>query len=659
MAKPSADIAKFDLRSGDVAERRRQEILRLFPEARSESGGISFDVLRLALGDQVESGPEMFGMSWPGKSEAIKSIQQQSVATLLPDVDSSVDWDSAENVVIEGDNLEVLKLLQKSYSNKVKMIYIDPPYNTGNDFVYPDNYAESLRTYLQYTGQIDSEGKRFSSNTESSGRFHSKWLNMMYPRLTISRQLLASDGLLFVSIDDSEFPRLIALLNEIYGEENFIGTMIIEGTPKNDPKVLSTAHEYCVCYAKDIGVASNAGFGVQNETLSQLQKIFSQYHSSPKQLQETLEKFLDGLSDELSNFRNYKYFDQHGIFRTGPIDDPQGSGPRDNRINPRTGNPCKTPASGWRCNLETWHKWLAQDLIWFPENDEQLPAKKTYASSDRREPLRALQKIQSRKTTQYLKNLFDTEVCIFPNPKPTDLLDLLVDLVTEPLENEPTLILDFFAGSGSLADVCMRKNHARNTNIRTISIQLPETIDPQKATSARDKKRAEVAVSFLSSIGRPATISEILKERIRRVSSITGTGFRAFKLNESSFSVWDPNAIEGDESKLEQQLFAQVEHVLPGRTNTDILYELMLKSRYELTTPVEKVKVSKCEIWKVAGGELVVVIEKGLTLDAVREVAAWKPVSVVVLDRCFDGDDSLKANTRKILEDSNIDLKTV
>ena len=552
MTKPGEEIAKFDLQSEDIGEARRQELLRLFPEVHTESGGINFEALRLSLGDSVTIGPEIFGISWPGKTECARIVQRQSVATLLPDMEASVNWDESQNLVIEGDNLEVLKVLQKAYLNKIKMIYIDPPYNTGKDFIYPDNYTESLETYLQYTGQLDATGRKFSTNTESSGRFHSKWMNMMYPRLLISHSLLKSDGLLFVSIDDSEFPRLVAILNEIYGEENFVGVMIIEGTPKNDPNVLSTAHEYCICYAKDLRIAGDIGYGVPNETFGLLQDLFEKNFQSKTDLATELEKFPSALPEDQSNLRNYKYFDGNGIFRTGPIDDPQGTGSSDDRINPKTGRPCKTPNRGWSCSKETWEQWLKEDLIWFPEVDDQLPAKKTYATRARREPLRAFQKIQSRKTTQYLKDLFGTEVCIFPNPKPSELLDMLVELIAESDNDEETLILDFFAGSGSLADVSMRKNAAKRTNIKTISIQLPELIDPSKSSSGRDKKRALEAVKFLSSINRPTTVSEILKERLRRVSIEVGGGFRCFKLDASNFEVWDAGAIAGDVAKLEQ-----------------------------------------------------------------------------------------------------------
>ena len=208
----------LDLCSHDIAEDKKQELLRLFPESRTEGGKIDFERLKLALGDMVDVGKERYGMNWPGKAECFKTIQAPSLGTLRPCREESVNFDTTENLIIEGDNLEVLKLLQKSYLGKVKMIYIDPPYNTGNDFIYPDDYTESLQTYLEYTGQVDSQGKKFSTNTEADGRFHSKWLNMMYPRLYLARNLLCSDGIIFISIDEHEVDNLRKLCNEIFGE---------------------------------------------------------------------------------------------------------------------------------------------------------------------------------------------------------------------------------------------------------------------------------------------------------------------------------------------------------------------------------------------------------------------------------------------------------
>jgi adenine-specific DNA-methyltransferase len=257
VTKPEDDIAKFDLRSEDIAEARRQEILRIFPEVHTESGGINFEALRQSLGDAIQTGPEGFGMSWPGKAECAKTIQRQSAATLLPIENESVNWDTTQNVIIEGDNLEVLKVLQKAYLGKVKLIYIDPPYNTGNDFIYPDNYAESLKTYLQYTNQVDDEGRKFSTSTEASGRFHSKWMNMLYPRLELARSLLQEDGVIAVSIDDHEVDNLKKLLNTVFGEDSFINQVVVKSSESSGVKMshvdkrLPKIKEYILFYAKN------------------------------------------------------------------------------------------------------------------------------------------------------------------------------------------------------------------------------------------------------------------------------------------------------------------------------------------------------------------------------------------------------------------------
>src|SRR6266852_3445460 len=250
---------KLDLRSLDIVEDKKQELLRLFPEICTEDGKIDFERLKLTLGEMVDVGKERYGMNWPGKADCFKTIQAPSLGTLRPCLEESVNFDTTENLIIEGDNLEVLKLLQKSYLGKVKMIYIDPPYNTGNDFIYPDNYTESLQTYLEYTGQVDAEGRKFGTNTDTDGRFHSKWLNMMYPRLYIARNLLREDGVIMISIDDHEQDNLKTVMREVFGEENFCATFVwnTEGNTDNQYAV-KVNHEYVLAYYKNAAFANDA-----------------------------------------------------------------------------------------------------------------------------------------------------------------------------------------------------------------------------------------------------------------------------------------------------------------------------------------------------------------------------------------------------------------
>lgn len=625
MSKPDDDITKFDLQSEDILEARRQELLRLFPEAHTESGGINFDALRSLLGEFVNIGPEGFGMSWPGKAECARVIQRQSIATLLPAEGESVNWDTTQNVIIEGDNLEVLKVLQKAYLGKVKMIYIDPPYNTGNDFIYPDNYTESLKTYLQYTGQVDDEGRKFSTNTESSGRFHSKWLNMMYPRLSISRNLLTVDGTIFVSIGNEEVSNLRFILDEIYGSENFEG-MITWRRRTNQPndrnKLIGTVAEYILVYAKNSQALKLAGVG----------KV--------------------GLTGSFSNPDG----DSRGPWASKPWK--VGSGQSGSKYMIQL--PDGSDIDGeWMGEKATYLALKEDGRILFPNNGKGAPRKKYFKSEREEEGQCATNWWTSdefgsnQQGTGELGELFGVKQ-IFDNPKPTKLLEAICGL------GDPSgdgIVLDFFAGSGTTGQAVLNQNMATDLSRKFILVQLPEIVE--KDTVAASEGFERIIDITLSRIKKSITALEDAVEQSEENYKNFNTGFKFFKLSKSNFVVWDSNTIEGDEKKLEQQLFSQVEHILPGRTNQDVLFELMLKSRYELTTPVEPVMVGKCEVWKVAGGEMIAVIDTGLTVDVIREIASLKPVSVVILDRCFVGDDSLKANARKIFEDAKVDLKTV
>ena len=643
MAKPDEELPKFDLRSEDIAEARRQELLRLFPEAHTESGGVNFEALRLSLGDAVQSGPEIFGMSWPGKAECAKTIQKQSIATLLPVEDESVNWDTTQNVIIEGDNLEVLKVLQKAYLGKVKMIYIDPPYNTGNDFIYPDNYTESLKTYLQYTGQVDNEGKKFSTNTESSGRFHSKWMNMMYTRLSLARNLLREDGVIFISIDDSELTNLLQMCNDIFGEANKVGCMptVMNMKGNNDQFGFAGTHEYTVVYAFDLARLEELGgipLTADDELEYSEQDEVGRYKKGA-----TLMRTGEAGAREKRPRGYYPIYvssdlQQMSLSRASRDDIEVYPVTRDGR------------EMSWRRSPETLGTSLSEFLITGAKNSVSF-YKKQRLEEDRlrgKKPKSLLYKPEysSGNGTEQVKSLFNGSR-VFDNPKPKALL---IDLIRIGCPYGG-LVLDFFAGSGSTAHAAIEVAEA-GLKVNFLMVQLPEKLE----------QPVKIDGHILESI------FDLMQHRIRKVIlhsklleqvELSKVGFRSFKLTESNFVVWDANAIEGDESKLEQQLFAQVEHVLPGRTNQDILFELMLKSRYELTTPVEQVKVGKCEVWKVAGGEMVAIIDSGLTVEVIREIASWKPISVVILDRCFGADDSLKANARKTFEDSKVDLKTV
>ena len=646
MAKPEDQIAKFDLQSEDNLETRRQEILRMFPEVHTESGEINFDALRRSLGEFVHTESEGFGMSWPGKTECAKVIQRPSIATLLPDMQESVNWETTKNLIIEGDNLEVLKVLQKAYLGKVKMIYIDPPYNTGNDFIYPDNYTESLKTYLQYTGQVDDEGRKFSTNTESSGRFHSKWLNMMYPRLNLARDLLTDDGVIFISIDDHELENLLKIGKEIFGENNHAATFIWQ--KKKKPSFLhanvGSMTEYVLAFTRnykntfpfsiDTTTAgkkyplNNAGNGLRtlrfpigSVTFTESEAVYMPQDMSEGNIKSRLvEKLM------VKHHKNVNQIVLEGEWRYSQekLDSIVSAGELIT-ISKAPFRPNHVKDGG---EIKKMHNLLTPQTYNTETNED---------------------------ATAQLSALMGGDY--FDNPKPVGLIKTFLKAVTY---DDPTaIVLDFFAGSGSLAHAVMSQNLEDGGNRNFILVQLPEpTLEDSVAFNSGLKNIASITRRRVA-----RAIESILTRNANKldaeIESQGDYGFRSFRLGESNFSVWDAGAIAGDEKKLEQQLFAQVEHVIPGRTNQDVLFELMLKSRYELTTPIESFLIGKCEVWKVAGGEMFAVIDTGLTVDVIREIAARKPLSVVILDRCFAGDDSLKANARKIFETAKVDLKTV
>jgi adenine-specific DNA-methyltransferase len=597
----------FDLRSHDAAGDKIAELLRLFPEIRTEGGKLDFDRLKLALGETVDVGKERYGMNWPGKAECFKTIQAPSLGTLRPCPEESVNFDTTENLIIEGDNLEVLKLLQKSYLGKVKMIYIDPPYNTGNDFIYPDNFSESLQTYLEYTGQVDEAGTKFGTNPETDGRFHSKWMNMMYPRLYLARNLLRGDGLIFISIDDHECDNLRKLANEVFGEENFIGNAVWQKayTANMTAQFISDTHDHVLIYARNAGEASLGRFKRSDE--------------------------------QKAKFKN-------------PDNDPRGPWKAENLsagkfyaagqfeiIGPSGETFLPPPGRYWRCNEEQYMRWLADGRITFGRDGDGRPMLKKYLSEveDALTPSTWWEHDafgSNKEASIELKELFGGDA-YFQTPKPVKLLTRICELSTDTA----SLVLDFFAGSGTTAQAVLELNQHDGGNRKFILVQLPEPTERQDYN----------------------TIAEITKERVRRVitdllesekgllsfekEATPNPGFKLFKLAESNFTTWDAQ-VAHDPMALQNQLDFHVDHIREARTADDILYELLLKSGFPLTTPVAKQTLAGKTAYSVAGGALVICLERELTLELIRAIAECKPERVVCLDEGFAGNDQLKAN---------------
>jgi len=600
---------KLDLRSHDIVADKRAELLRLFPEVRTEGDKIDFDKLRLALGEAVDVGRERFGLTWPGKAACFKAIQTLSLGTLRPAPEESVNFDTTENLIIEGDNLEVLKLLQKSYLGKVKMIYIDPPYNTGNDFIYPDDYSESLRTYLEYTGQVDAEGKRFSTNTDTDGRFHSKWLNMMYPRLYLARNLLREDGVIFISCDDNEVHHLRSLMNEVFGEENFLATIIWEKvhTRKNSSKYFSVSHDYILAYSRQ--KESWDRVLLPREDL----RAYQNPDNDPKGPWK-----LDPVTAHNPYSANYVIVKPNGV-----------------RLSP-------PPGRYWAFSEQTWLEKVRNNEVVWNEGDSY-PMIKRYLSEVQEGlvPVTLFTRKFAGDTASAKRELDELigSPGVMEYPKPSTLILRLLQISTRSSD----IILDFFAGSGTTAHAVLELNKQDGGNRKFILVQLPEPVDPESPAGKAGFK----------------TIADICKERVRRVIrkldeqdagqlDLEGgrkqdRGFRVFKLAESNFKVWDADAAKDAES-LARQLELHVDHMREGRSEQDILFELLLKSGFPLTTPVETRTLAGKTVYRVADGAMLICLERELTLEAIRAMAAEKPARVVCLDAGFAGNDQLKAN---------------
>jgi adenine-specific DNA-methyltransferase len=622
---------KLNLHSMDLTEEKKQELLHLFPEIRTEGGQIDFDRLKLALGETVDVGKERYGMNWPGKAECFRTVQAPSAGTLLPCPEESINFDTTENLILEGDNLEVLKLLQKAYLGKVKMIFIDPPYNTGNDFIYPDNYTESLQTYLEYTGQVDSEGRKFGTNSDTDGRFHSRWMNMMYPRLYLARNLMQDDGVIFISIDDSEVANLRKLCDEIFGEENFIADIIWEKrfTRNNDAKLISSVFDHIIEYRK-----SDELNHLREPRNEKTDSIYSNPDNDPRGPWTSVSYVSQRTKDERPNL-------------SYPL------------VNPITGNKVVHTTNAWKYSYDQYSFHLSDGrLYWGQEGNNQFPRLKRFLSelNDGIVPIN-LWKYKETGTiddgTKILDNLIGKDV--FTYPKPPSLVVRMLNMVVPTSEKQ--IILDFFAGSGTTAHAVLDLNNKDGGNRKFVLVQLPESCE-------RDTEAAKAG--YLS-------ISDITKERVRRVikklnnadagqlqlGAPQDRGFRVFKLAQSNFKPWNAQ-LRQDAAALEQQLELHIEHIREERRPDDILYEILLKSGFPLTLHVETLILEGKQVYSVAGGALLICLEPKLTMEVIRAMAAQKPERVVCLDAGFAGNDQLKANAVQIFKTQGIpSFKTV
>lgn len=624
---------KFEATSASITDEQKAKLKSLFPEIVTEGGKIDFDRLKLTLGESVDVGKERYGMNWPGKADCFKTIQRPSMATLVPARDESVNFDTTENLIIEGDNLETLKLLQKAYLGQVKMIYIDPPYNTGNDFIYPDDFSESLETYLRYTGQVDEEGRKFSTNTDTDGRFHSKWMNMMYPRLFLAANLLKEDGVIFISIDDNELDNLRKVCDEIFGEENFVIQFAWQSRQsiQNDTDI-SQNHEYVVAYAKNRRQTDRR---LKESNADKWFKV-KQFAAYPLPLDK----------NKFSNPDN----DKRGPWKADPFDAP---GIRENLMypitNPKTGETFYPPEGRhWRTEKTNFDVWFADNRVVFGRTGDSRPQLKVFY-----EEKKAYGEVENSwlagdragtatHGTKELQELFDGKA-IFESPKPTSLIEIFLKIATK--END--LVLDFFAGTGTTAHAVLKLNEEDKKKRRFIVVQLPELSEREDFS----------------------TISEITKERVRRVikkfndadknqlalgqDEKQDRGFKVFKLQSSNFKAWNTEQPK-DDVELTKQLALHVDHLVAGRTQEDVLYELLLKSGFPLDTKVEKITLAEKIVFSIADGAMLICLEKELTPEVIKAMADKKPERVVCLDAGFADNDQLKTNAVQTMKSKGV-----
>ncbi|MEQ3339923.1 site-specific DNA-methyltransferase [Clostridium butyricum] len=619
--KPKEIIEKMNGESLDIVKENVLKLKEIFPEVFCEDK-IDFKKLEEVLGEYTDDSDERYRFEWHGKSKAIKIAQTPSRGTLRPCKEESKNWDSTENLYIEGDNLEVLKLLQKSYQGKVKMIYIDPPYNTGNDFIYPDDYSDNIENYLRITGQKDDDGNKISSNSEDGGRYHTNWLNMVYPRLRLAKNLLMDDGVIFISIDDNEIDNLKKIFNGIMGENNFLACIIWERAfaPINTKKHFSESHDYVLVYAKNKEQLICNGIPRSEETDS---------------------RYLNPDNDSRGPWTS-------GDLSVGPIVENKVYEiitPSGRKVLPPSGY-C------WRLTRERFEEFVQDNRIWFGEKGDNVPRIKRFKAEVKNgiTPMTIWKYTDvghSQEAKQKLKDLFDGKA-FFDYPKPVELIKRMLQIYSY----SDSCVLDFFSGSSTTAHAVMQLNAEDKGNRKFIMVQLPEECDEKsEAFKAGYKNICEIGKERIRRAGDKIVEENKDKEGIEDLD----IGFKVFKLDTSNIKLWNP-----DYDNIEATLQDSIDNFVPDRTQEDIVYEIMLKYGINLTYPVETREVDGKKIFSIGFGALLVCLDDEITLDAVRNIVKLKEelnpetCRVVFKDNGFKT-DSVKTNAVEILKRNNIE----
>jgi adenine-specific DNA-methyltransferase len=616
------------LTSPDLAAARLARLRELLPGAFAEGKLVPEKLAELVGAAALSATPERYGLSYAGRAEALRETLAPSPGTLRPDREKSVAWDATENLVIEGDNLHVLKLLQSAYAGAVKLIYIDPPYNTGNDFVYPDDFRAGVKHYKELTQQT------LSTNAETSGRYHSDWLKMMHPRLALARNLLRDDGVIFVSIDDHEVHNLRLLMDEVFGEENFIGEIVWKCRQFPDARAgsgLSTDHEYLVAYSWNAGVT------------------------------------LRGVPRDESKFDNPDN-DPRGAWMSRSL---LGLAPKEARPNlhysitdPKTGQIFNPPAdTGWRYAKDRMERMIEEGKILFPASLSGRPREKKFRAeleSENKAFPSIIDDVFTSGGTKDIRELFGTDVIQFP--KPAELIQRVIAQAAGPSD----LILDFFAGSGTTGQAVLELNRQDGGNRKFILVQFPEPTGRADFPTIADitRERVRRVIQKLNAKDAENTENQKAELPLSADSALKKSvpGFRAYRLDDSNFKLWDGDAAPADAAALAKQLELIAHNVLDGRGDEDVLAELLLKCGHPgvtLTSAVETRAVAGAPVHLLAEGRLAICLGRALTPEILRGVIALQPQRVLCLDVGFQGNDPLKTNTVLEMKSHGIQFQTV
>ena len=652
------EMDMMDGLSMNIEKTNLDKLRSVFPECVSE-GKLDIDKLLSLCGEYIDNDFEKYKFEWKGKADCLRLAQKRSTGTLRPCPEESVDWDTTQNLYIEGDNLEVLKLLQTAYYRKVKMIYIDPPYNTGNDFVYADDFADPMARYKEVTQQTTK------SNPETMGRYHTNWLNMMYPRLRLAANLLRDDGVIFISIDDAELYNLKKICDEIFGEENYVATLVYDKNRKNDAKYFSVGHEYMLVYFKsaatiyEMGIVLRATKEGIDEVKEEFQRLRALYNDDWTKVNEGLKALYASwpADDPRKSLARFTRVDEKGPYRDdGNINWPGGGGPMYDVIHPITGKICKKPVSGWRYPTpERLQEEIAKGHVVFGKDETTVPRVRMNLFEADKEVLRSVHFSYAQTATNEFVKIFDGKR-VFENPKSVDDIKKLVEYITA--KTDGNIILDFFSGSATTAHAVMQLNAEDGGNRHFILVQLPELCDEKsEAHKAGYRNICEIGKERIRRAGKKI-LEEYTQLTMGEDKHLLDVGFRVFKLDTSNLKAWDATPIEDEQlDLLYQRMNSMIHRVKPERTDLDMIYEIMLKLGVPLTYSVTPFSINNKTAYGVGDDCLLLIcLAENVQPEDVEQMTEYAPAKIIISRDSF-ADDTAMANAYYILRDHGIELK--